>query len=88
MILCLLASKIGEIMIKEKRTVPVVVMFCVTMLKYIGVFIVFYLLNIKIDLSKSIIMGLYNSVVMFFAYKYVISVYDDEYTKQRWRFRW
>ena len=87
MILCLLASKIGEIMIKEKRTVPVVVMFCVTTLKYICVFIVFYLLNIKIDLSKSIIMGLYNSVVMFFAYKYVISVYDDEYTKQRWRFR-
>lgn len=86
-ILCFLASVVGENMIKEKKTVPVVFMFFVTILKYICVFIIFYFLSIKIDLAKSIIMGLYNSVVMFFAYKYVINYYDDEYTKQRWRFR-
>jgi rod shape-determining protein MreD len=26
--------------------------------------------------------------VMFFVYKLVIKIYDDEYTKQRWRFKW
>jgi rod shape-determining protein MreD len=25
---------------------------------------------------------------MFFGYKYIINIYDDEYTKQRWRFKW
>jgi rod shape-determining protein MreD len=25
---------------------------------------------------------------MFFVYKLVMNVYDDEYSKQRWRFRW
>jgi rod shape-determining protein MreD len=25
---------------------------------------------------------------MFFVYKLVINIYDDEYTKQRWRFKW
>ena len=88
LLLCFMAAKVGEGMIKEKRTVPVVFMFLVTILKYIGVFVIFYFLNIKVDLTKSIIMAVYNAVVMFFAYKYVINIYDDEYTKQRWRFRW
>jgi rod shape-determining protein MreD len=25
---------------------------------------------------------------MFIVYKLVMNVYDDEYSKQRWRFRW
>ena len=86
-LLCFLASKVGESMIKEKRTVPVIFMFLATILKYIGVFVIFYFLNIKVDLAKAIIMAVYNAVVMFFAYKYVINIYDDEYTKQRWRFK-
>lgn len=88
LLLCFLASLIGEGMIKNKRMVPVVSMFVITMLKYIGVFAVFYILNIKLDLSKSVYMALYNAMVMFLGYKYIINIYDDEYTKQRWRFRW
>lgn len=87
LLLCFLASLIGEGMIKNKRMVPVVSMFVITMLKYIGVFAVFYILNIKLDLSKSVYMALYNAMVMFLGYKYIINIYDDEYTKQRWRFR-
>ena len=88
LLLCFLASLIGEGMIKNKRMVPVVSMFVITMLKYIGVFAVFYILNIKLDLSKSVYMALYNAMVMFLGYKYIINIYDDEYTKQRWRFKW
>lgn len=87
LLLCFLASLIGEGMIKNKRMVPVVSMFVITMLKYIGVFAVFYILNIKLDLSKSVYMALYNAMVMFLGYKYIINIYDDEYTKQRWRFK-
>lgn len=88
LLLCFLASLIGEGMIKNKRMVPVVSMFVITMLKYIGVFAVFYILNIKLDLSKSVYMALYNAMVMFLGYKYIINIYDDEYTKQQWRFKW
>ena len=87
LLLCFMAAKVGEGMIKEKRIIPVVFMFLVTMLKYIGVFAVFYILNIKLDLSKSVYMALYNAMVMFLGYKYIINIYDDEYTKQRWRFK-
>lgn len=88
LLLCFLASLIGEGMIKNKRMVPVVSMFVITMLKYIGVFAVFYILNIKLDLSKSVYMALYNAMVMFLGYKYIINIYDDEYSKQQWRFKW
>ena len=88
LLLCLLASFIGEGIIKNKRLIPVVSIFFITIIKYIGVMIIFYLLDIDIQFSKSITMGIYNGVVMFFAYKLVMNIYDDEYTKQRWRFKW
>ena len=87
LLICLLASIIGEGIIKNKRIIPVVLIFFITIMKYIGVSIIFYLLDIDIQFSKSIIMGIYNGVIMFFVYKVVINIYDDEYTKQRWRFK-
>ena len=87
LLLCLLASFVGAGIVKNKRLIPIVATFFITMIKYIGVFIIFYLLDIHIQFSKSIIMGIYNGVLMFFVYKVVISIYDDEYSKQRWRFK-
>lgn len=85
--LCLLASFIGAGIIKTKRLIPVVSIFFITIIKYAGIFIIFYLLNINIQFDKSVFMGAYNSVVMFFVYKLVMNIYDDEYSKQRWRFK-
>lgn len=87
LLLCLLASFIGAGIIKNKRLIPVVSMFFITVVKYISIFAIFYLLNLKIDVSRSIIMGIYNAVIMFFVYKFVLNIYDDEYSKQRWRFK-
>ena len=88
LLLCVAASFVGEGMIKNKRVVPVVSMFIFTILKYMGVFAIFYILNINLEMSKVFYMALYNAVIMFFGYKYIINIYDDEYTKQQWRFRW
>lgn len=87
LLLCLLASFVGEGIVKNKRLIPVVSIFFITIIKYMGVFIIFNLLDIDIQFSKSITMGIYNGVIMFFAYKLVMNIYDDEYSKQRWRFK-
>jgi rod shape-determining protein MreD len=87
LLLCVLASFIGAGIIKTKRLIPVVSIFFITIIKYAGIFIIFHLLNIEIQLSKSIFMGVYNGVIMFFVYKSVMNIYDDEYSKQRWRFK-
>lgn len=87
LLLCLLASFIGAGIIKSKRLIPVISMFFITVTKYIAIFAIFYLVNLKIDVSRSVIMGIYNAVIMFFVYKFVLNIYDDEYSKQRWRFK-
>lgn len=87
LLLCILASIIGAGIIKDKRLIPVISTFFITIIKYIAVFAIFHLINIEIQLQRSIIMGAYNAVVMFFAYKVVSNIYDDDYTKQRWRFK-
>lgn len=87
LLLCLLASFIGAGIVKNKRLIPVVSIFFISILKFIGAFTIFYMLNVKIQISNSIIMGLYNGVVMFFVYKLVMNIYNDEYSKQRWRFK-
>jgi len=88
LLLCVLASYIGAGIVKNKRLIPVISIFFITLIKYMGIFVIFYLLNIQIQLSKSIIMSICNCIVMFFVYKIVMNIYDDEYSKQRWRFKW
>ncbi|OOM75725.1 rod shape-determining protein MreD [Clostridium puniceum] len=87
LLLCLLANYIGVGIVKEKKLIPVISIFIITIMKYLGVFTVFYLADIEIQFSKSIIMGIYNSIIMFFVYKVVMNIYDDEYSKRRWRFK-
>lgn len=87
LLLCYLASYIGSGMIREKRSVPVIAMFFLTIIKYIGVFAIFYLLNMKAEFVRCIITAIYNSLVMLFIYKILANIYNDEYTRQQWRFK-
>lgn len=87
LLLCLFASIIGEGIFRNKRLIPVISAFGITMLKYIGVFIIFYFARIDIDFSKSIAMSLYNSVIMFFGYRLVMRFLDEDYAKRTWRFK-
>jgi rod shape-determining protein MreD len=87
LLLCIFAAQIGSGIVKSKRMIPVVSIFIITMIKYVGVFIIFYIVNVHIQFSKSLIMAGYNSVIMFFVYKVVMNIYDEEYSKRRWRFK-
>lgn len=87
LLLCLIASIIGESIFRNKRLIPVVSMFVLTIIKYIGVFVIFYFINIDIDLSKIIVMSIYNSIIMLLGYGLVLKVSNEEYTKHKWRFK-
>lgn len=88
LLLCLLASIIGDSILKNKRLIPVISMFVLTIIKYIGIIIIFYFLNMDIDFSKSIFMSIYNSIIMLLGYGLVMKVSNEEYTKHKWRFKW
>lgn len=87
LLLCVLASIVGEGIFKNKKLIPVVSMFFITMLKYVGIIIIFYLANIHIEFERSIIMSIYNAVIMFFGYGLIMKFSDNDYSKNRWRFK-
>lgn len=87
LLICILASMIGEAIFKNKRLIPVCSMFFLTILKFIGIILVFHFVNIDIKFLGCLIMAIYNSVIMFFAYPLVMKISNEEYTKHKWRFK-
>lgn len=87
LLICILASLIGESIFKNKRLIPVIAMFFLTILKYIAIMIVFYFIKIDMEFKRSIVMAIYNSVIMFFGYRLVMRISNEEYTKRKWRFK-
>ena len=87
LLLCLLASIIGDSILKNKRLIPVISMFVLTIIKYIGIIIIFYFFNMDIEFSRSIFMSIYNSIIMLLGYGLVMKVSNEEYTKHKWRFK-
>lgn len=86
MLLCFMAGHIGERVWRDKSLVPVITVFFMTIFKYVGVFIIFYLLKINIDIFRGVFTGIYNLVIMFFAYKVVLKFFNREDIRRTWRF--
>jgi len=88
--LCILASIIGESIVKNKRLIPTLSMFVITIVKFFGLVIVLYFMDISIDINiiKLIIMSVYNSIIMFFFYKIISKEMDKNNSNQQWRFKW
>lgn len=87
MFCCLLAGIIGEGIWKDKKLIPVLTMFITTILKFLGIYLIFHFFNIEIELFKSIYVGLYNSAIMYLTYKLVILFSQKEFKKGTWRIR-
>ncbi|MBE6049499.1 MAG: rod shape-determining protein MreD [Clostridium sp.] len=86
MIICYIAGGIGEGIWREKKLVPVIAMFLASILKFVSIFIIFYTMNIYINLSKSLITGLYNSMLMILTYKTILKTFNRDDMRKAWRF--
>ncbi len=87
--LCIVASVIGESIVRNKRLIPTISMFVITIVKFLGIVMIFSFMDITIglDFLKIIIMGLYNSIIMFFLYKIISRELDKNNNNQQWRFK-
>ena len=84
-----MASVIGESIVRNKRLIPTVSIFVITIVKFFGIFMIFSFMDIivEVDFIKIIIMGLYNSIIMFFMYKMVSRQLDKNNNNQQWKFK-
>ena len=86
MLFCFMAGNIGEGLWREKSLIPIITVFIMTILKFLGVFIIFYLLKIHIDVFRGVITAFYNSVIMLFIYRVVFKFFNREDIRRTWRF--
>lgn len=87
LILCVLAAGIGESIFKNKRFIPVVSTFFISISKYIIVFIILYIAKIKVNFDFGVLMiAVMNMICMFFIYKRVYKFSNKDFMKEQWKF--
>ena len=86
MLCCYVVALIGEGIWKERKIIPVVAVFVASVAKYLLVFIILYILGIKIGFTRGIFIAIYNSIVMFLTYKFGFKLSDKERNETTFRY--
>lgn len=86
MLVCSAAGYIGITIFKEKRLIPVVSSFFLTLAKGILVFSILYTARVYTPLNSILYNSLYSMIVSIFMYKWVYRLCEKEYMKKRWSF--
>ncbi|MBY0755829.1 rod shape-determining protein MreD [Clostridium sardiniense] len=87
MFICILAAYIGNGVFKKRKLVPVATVFGATIVKHLVVLAILYFLNYKVNLNNILIVAIYNSVIAFIVYKYVLMFSNTEDVNNKWRFK-
>lgn len=87
MLLCLLAAIIGENIYREKKLIPIVSTVFLSLLKVFAIALILKLSNKTVNGTIGIYSSIYNAVVMFLGYNFVLRLYDNNYKKKSWRFK-
>lgn len=87
MLLCLLAAIIGENIYREKKLIPVVSMVFLSLLKVFAIALILKLSDKTVNGTIGIYSSIYNAVVMFLGYNFVLRLYDNNDKKKSWRFK-
>lgn len=86
MLICTLAGIIGANIFKEKRLIPVIATFILTILKGVIVVSILYFFKVTADNMAIFYIALYNMVISIFMYKFVLKLCKKEYMQIRWKF--
>ncbi|MBS5939438.1 rod shape-determining protein MreD [Clostridium sp.] len=87
MLLCLLAAVIGENIYREKKLIPVISTVFLSLLKVFAIALILKLSDKTVNGTIGIYSSIYNAVVMFLGYNFVLRLYDNNYKKKSWRFK-
>lgn len=87
LLLCIFAAFIGENIFKNKKLIPVLTMLIVSILKVLLVYLFMKINGDKININIALMSAVYNMVVMYFVYKSILKLCDEENRQSLWRFK-
>lgn len=88
MIICYGVAKIGDGVVREKRLVSIFAVTITSLIKHVVLFVIFYLLDINVDILRGGIIAIYSGIIITFTYGFIYKLSDVEAKKQTWRFKW
>lgn len=86
LLLCLLAAYVGENIFKQKRLIPVISTFVLTLIKFIVIYTLIVLFKIKMNLDGILIMSFYNMLIALIMYGWIYNICNKNYMKRQWKF--
>lgn len=87
LLLCIFAAFVGENIFKNKKLIPVLTMLIVSILKVLLVYLFMKINGDKININIALMSAVYNMVVMYFVYKSILKLCDEENRQSLWRFK-
>ncbi len=86
MIMCVAAGFIGDSIFKEKKLIPVLSCFALSILKGFILMLILYIAGTYINPVNIVFTGFYNMIVCIIVYKKVYKFCQKYYMQRRWKF--
>jgi rod shape-determining protein MreD len=86
MTVCIVAGIIGNNIFKEKRLIPVISCFFLSLMKGILLLLILYINGIYINITDIFFIAIYNMFVCLLIYKKVFKLCEKDYMQKRWKF--
>ncbi|MCY6354958.1 rod shape-determining protein MreD [Clostridium sp. ZS2-4] len=84
--MCLIASKIGKNIFKDKSLVPIGTCFLLSLVKGIFIFVILYILGQYIEIKGTLFISVYNMIVAIFMYNRLYKLCQKDFMVKNWRF--
>ncbi|WP_125152607.1 rod shape-determining protein MreD [Clostridium rectalis] len=86
MICCTIAGFIGVGIFKQKMLIPTISNLFLSVFKGVLVFIILYLVGIKMEIKNIIFGSIYNMIIAIPSYKYIYKLCNKNYMQRKWKF--
>ena len=86
-LLCLLAAIIGDNIFKENRIIPTLSCLFISILKVLGVVLIFKVISLSVNIETALLSAVFNSIWMIIVYKIVLTTSDKYMIREVWRFK-
>lgn len=85
MLTCILAAYVGNLIIREKKLIPVLLSFFLTFIKGTLIFVILYMGKKYFAYSQVLYNSLYNLVLGFFLYRIIYNFCQRDIVKANWK---
>lgn len=87
MLICIICSELGNIIIKRKKIIPIMLAGVISIVKGLFIYGIMFMLKYNSNIYTLIDIAICNMILMFIIYKLVYKLSIKPFMKNRWNFK-